>query len=403
MQASRRKFLMKAGTIAAVVIGGAYALRSCDAIPDSAAEAWEGPEDELKDEDLRRWALSYAILAPSASNMQPWKVDLRIADDLIRLFIDEEKLLPASDPYARQTLIGLGGFVESLSIAASTQGHRAEVTYFPEGFAADHPGRLPVADIRLVADAEVKPDPLFEHLLIRRTNRQFYKTTPLSDEHRDTLNKALVADGVSADWISKQREVDAVRLAAAKAVGVEMTTADMMKESIATTRIGAGSIDDSRDGKGLNGLAIWWLQKSGRLSESNASTPGSMGYNSIFISATSHLVATPGFVLFESSGSSTEGNLATGRAYLRFNLLANSLGVSVHPVNHVLSDNEAMSETRAALYHELNKSSFRTVHMVVRVGYALEDVPAPTARRRLEDILLEDDAINGEKPEEGDA
>ena len=218
MQASRRKFLIKAGTIAAVLVGGAYALRSCDTIPDSAAEAWEGPEDDLKDEDLRRWALSYAILAPSASNMQPWKVDLRIADDLIRLFIDEEKLLPAADPYARQTLIGLGGFVESLAIAASTQGHRAEVAYFPEGFAVDHPGRLPVADIRLVVDAEIKPDPLFEHLLIRRTNRQLYKSTPLTDEHRNVLNSALVTDGVEADWISKKQEVDAVRLAAAKAV-----------------------------------------------------------------------------------------------------------------------------------------------------------------------------------------
>ena len=141
---------------------------------------------------------------------------------------------------------------------------------------------------------------------------------------------------MEADWISKKQEVDAVRLAAAKAVGIEMTTETTMKESIASTRIGAGSIDESRDGKALNGLPIWWLQKTGRLSESNASTPGSWGYNAIFVSATSHLVATPGFVLFESAGSSKVGNLASGRSYLRFNLLANSLGVSVHPVNCLL-------------------------------------------------------------------
>ncbi|MGB1256997.1 MAG: Acg family FMN-binding oxidoreductase [Thiolinea sp.] len=400
MEASRRQFLFKAGKIAAVVLGGAYALRTCDAIPDSAAEAWQGPEEALE-EDIRLWVLSYAILAPSASNMQPWKVDLRLADDLIRLFIDEGQLLPAADPFARQTLVGLGSFIESLVIAASEQGYRAEVTYFPEGsLVTDHPGRVPVADIRLVADDTVHPDPLFEYLLTRRTNQQLYLPTPLSDAHRKTLNCAMTANGVAMDWISKQQDVDAVRMAAAKAVGVEMTTPATMQESIATTRIGAGSIDDNRDGKALNGIAVWWLQKTGRLSESNASTPGSWGYNTIFLSATSHLAATPGFVLFESSGGSREGHLATGRAYLRFNLLATSLGVAVHPVNHVLAEYEAVRETREAMYHALNKSDFRSVNMVVRVGYALEDVPAPTARRPLEAIVLKDDQVNGEVAEE---
>lgn len=398
MEESRRNFLMKAGKVLLVVGGSAYALRTCDAIPDSAAEAWKGPEADP--EDIRLWALSYAILSPSPSNMQPWKVDLRIADDLIRLYIDEARLLPEADPYARETGIAMGGFIESLSIAASKQGYRADTSYFPEGsLLSDNLGKRPIADIRLVKDDTVQVDPLFDYLLERRTNRQFYLTTPLESKHRETLQSAMTADQITVDFVSKKEEVDKVKVIAAKAVGVEMTNPATMKESVDNTRIGAGSIDDNRDGKALNGIMIWWLKKTGRLSESNAAVPGSFGYNAIFASETSHLLATPGFVLFESGGNSREGQLVMGRAYLRFNLLATSLGVSVHPVNHVLADYDAMTETREEFHHLLNKSNVRRVHMLVRVGYALEDMPAPTARRALEEIVLKDDEENGQKVE----
>lgn len=395
MQESRRNFLMKAGKIALLVGGSAYALRTCDAIPDSAAEAWDGPEQDP--DDIRLWALSYAILSPSPSNRQPWKVDLRIADDLIRLYIDEERLLPEADPYARETGIAMGGFIESLSIAASKQGYRTDINYFPEGsLQSDHLGKKPLADIRVIKDDTIQADPLFDYLLKRRTNRQLYLTTPLEDKHREALTAAMEADQISVDFVTKKQDVNEVKMIAAKAVGIEMTNPATMKESIANTRIGAGSIDDNRDGKALNGIMIWWLKKTGRLSESNATIPGSFGYNAIFASETSHLLATPGFVLFESKGNSREGQLIMGRAYLRFNLLATSLGVSVHPVNHVLADYDAMTETREEFHHLLNKSNVRRVHMLVRVGYALEDMPAPTARRPLEDIVLKDDEENGQ-------
>lgn len=39
MEASRRKFLFKYGKIALAIGVGAYALRTCDTVPDSAAEA----------------------------------------------------------------------------------------------------------------------------------------------------------------------------------------------------------------------------------------------------------------------------------------------------------------------------------------------------------------------------
>ena len=387
MESSRRRFLWNVGKVLVVVAGGAYALRRCDALPGSAIEAWEGPADD--EEDIRRWALSYAILAPSNHNMQPWKFDLQGSEERIRLYIDEEHLLPVMDPYLHQALIDLGGVIESLVIAASHKNYRVEVQYFPEGsLSRDRPSSKPVADIRLIADATVTEDPLFPYLLQRRSNRQLYQSTPLSTEHRTALQAAMATQQVQLDFVTDPAEVEAVRLLTVKALGVTMTTADTMQETVANTRIGGSSINEARDGIALHGPLIWWLQKSGRLSAENAATPGSMGYNAIFGDAAAPLMATPGFVLFQNAGHAPEGQLAMGRAYLRFNVWATQLGVSVQPVNHVLIEHPAMAETQAEFYQTLNKSRFRVVQMLVRIGYALEDIPAPTARRPLQDSLL---------------
>ncbi|MEZ5476462.1 MAG: hypothetical protein R3E95_02915 [Thiolinea sp.] len=400
METSRRNFLLNIAKAMVVVGGSVYLLRTCDAVPDSVAEAWEGPPED--EEDVRHWALAYAILAPSLNNMQPWKVDLRQGDDLIRLYVDEERLQPALDPFARETMMALGGFIESLAIAASQRGFRADISYFPQGsFSSDQPTRVPVADIRLVKDQEVSADPLFAYLLERRTNGQLYKSTPLSAEHQAALNAEMQAQHTAVQFVDDPQEVDELRLLVAKAVGVQMTTAEPMQEFIGNTRIGAGSIEDSRDGNPLHGIPIWWLQKTGRLSEANASTPGSMGYNAIFGDATIALLSTPGFVLFESAGTSRPGQLAIGRAYLRFNLLAASLGVSVQPVNYILADFPEMRGVREEMYHALNKTSYRHVDMLVRIGYALEDKPRPPARRRLEDILITEDAEPAAEKAEG--
>jgi hypothetical protein len=52
-------------------------------------------------------ALRYGITAPSAHNTQPWRIEL-ISDTEARLFMDRERLLPATDPPGRQVHISHG-------------------------------------------------------------------------------------------------------------------------------------------------------------------------------------------------------------------------------------------------------------------------------------------------------
>ena len=110
----RRRFLrvMGGGAIASAVVLSETACSS--EYPAQAVQAWQGPGDES---DVRRWILSYAILAPHSHNLQSWLVDLSRPDE-ITLYCDLTRLLPQTDPLSRQIMMSQGTFIELLDIAA---------------------------------------------------------------------------------------------------------------------------------------------------------------------------------------------------------------------------------------------------------------------------------------------
>jgi hypothetical protein len=122
---NRRRFL----TVIAAS-GSGLLLSACDDIPASAVAPWQGPP--VDERDIRVRALAWALLAPNPHNLQPWLADVRVADT-ITLSLDPQWSLPGTDPYGRQILIGCGGFVELLRMAAAQEGYAAQIAWFPEG------------------------------------------------------------------------------------------------------------------------------------------------------------------------------------------------------------------------------------------------------------------------------
>src|SRR5688500_4336653 len=158
--ASRRKFLSIFGggvVLAAVGAGGWATTRD----PVAARAPWLKAGHET---EPRRWALSYAILAPNPHNRQPWIADLSASDEII-LYCQEDRRLPYTDPFDRQITIGLGCFLELLVMAAAAQGFHADVTVFPDGEPAPRLDDRPVARILFVRDDQQIVDPLFAHVL----------------------------------------------------------------------------------------------------------------------------------------------------------------------------------------------------------------------------------------------
>src|ERR1700737_2259584 len=107
--------------------------------PSIALRPGEGPPPDGRDPLMV--ALAYALLAPSPHNAQSGRIELRRPRE-VSLAVDRERLLPASDPLARQVHLGQGTFLELLDLAAREQGFHPRIEYFPSDAAAGPPGSL---------------------------------------------------------------------------------------------------------------------------------------------------------------------------------------------------------------------------------------------------------------------
>lgn len=85
-----------------------------------------------------RYLLEYSLLAPTSHNTVPQLYRIDEAAGAAELWLDRERILPASDPTGREALISIGCALENLHIAASAYGLALEWTPEP------HLGRLPL-------------------------------------------------------------------------------------------------------------------------------------------------------------------------------------------------------------------------------------------------------------------
>ena len=82
--------------------------------------------------DSRKWALSYALLAPSAHNRQPWLIGLT-GEDMVTLWRDRTRELPHTDPFQRQLVISRGCFLEQMQIASAEKRVGVRFDIYPDG------------------------------------------------------------------------------------------------------------------------------------------------------------------------------------------------------------------------------------------------------------------------------
>jgi hypothetical protein len=357
--ATRRSFLQ--------VLAAGPLLAGCGSQGPDPAAAWRNPG--AGETDPRRWALAHAVLAPNPHNRQPWLVDLP-GDDQIVLYADLERLLPATDPPNRQITLGCGAFLELLDLAARQRGLRAEITPWPEGEPQPRLDTRPVAHVRLTPDATVAPDPLFDRILARHTTRQPFDMAAVAPA---PLTAGGVLDPTLRDRLSE---------IGARAFQIEMTTTATHMESVNLMRIGAAEIARHRDGIALDGPMFEAMAAVGLLSRKSLADPNSIVSKQGFDMWAKMIGATPAFLWLRGPDNSRATQIAAGRAYARAHLTATGLGLQFHPWSMALQEFPEMAgpygETQAAL----GATPDAPLQMLVRVGRAKSDPPAP--RRGLE-------------------
>jgi hypothetical protein len=381
----RRSFIRLAGggVIAAAAAAPIAGCSISSAYPDAAVEAWKGPGAET---DARKRAVAYAITAPNPHNLQPWLVDLR-EPNVITLYTDRERVLPHTDPFGRQILIGHGAFLELLVIALAEQGLAADVALWPQGELA---ANLKEWDRKPIARIAVKPagarDPLFAHILTRHTPKSDFDTTrPVS---ADTL-RALTA-GSGRDGIKAAGTVDATALAPLRelcwqSAKVELLTPRTVMESVHLTRVGPGEILKHRDGISLNSPFIRAVDAVGMFDRKNPPAEGSEAYKTMMARFEGHSRTAMGFVWLAGRNRRAD-QVNAGRAYVRLQLQATALGVGMHPMSQALQEFAEMAPHYERAHQLMlgrpapRTADDETVQMFCRLGYTA--APAPATPRR---------------------
>lgn len=403
-QSTRRNFirLTGGGTVAAATLGTTALTAACasggstgNLYPAKAVEAWSGPgADPQAAADPRRWAVAHAITAPNPHNLQPWVVDLR-EPNVITVLTDPERILPETDPFARQILIGHGAFLELLVIALAERGLAADVKLWPNG-------ELPTTLANWQAEAASKPiarltltqghskDPLFAQILRRHTAKGDYDVSrPVAPE----VLQALVKAGGVANTVKAQGTADTARLPALRelciaSAKIEIGTPHTMMESIKLLRVGPDEILQHRDGISMMSPFVRAMATLGLFDRSTAPAVGTAGYNTALKRFVGNSSTAMGFVWISTPGNSRAQQVQTGRAYVRLQLKATEIGLGVHPMSQALQEFREMQPLYAQAHQLLlgkpapTSAADDTVQMFCRIGYLPGAEVAPATPRR---------------------
>jgi hypothetical protein len=373
MPIDRRTALKMTGAAAVVLTtgGGAFILTR---EPARATAPWRTAGSVSSDPRLK--ALSHAILAPNPHNRQPWLVDLRKKGELT-LYCDGERLLPVTDPESRQIVIGLGCFVELLRMAAAEDGFAADITPFPEGAPAARLGDKPIARVRFRRAETVRRDPLFAHVLDRRSNKEPFDTAREVGEAALASLADAAGGALAVGTTNEPGRVADLRALTWRAMEAELTTPEAYMESVRLMRIGKAEIEASPDGIDLGGPFLETLSLFGMLSREALADPASTAFRQgldMFREVTGTAMA---FVWIKTGGNSRTTQLAVGRAWLRMNLKAAELGLGIHPLSQALQEYAEMRPHFAAVHGMLAGNGGQRVQMLGRLGYGPEVGPSP--------------------------
>ena len=369
-----------------VVLAAGTAGSGCStALPDAAVLPWQRPSAER---DTRRFMLAHALLAPNPHNRQPWIADLT-EPGRIHLVCDGERLLPETDPFGRQILVGCGAFVELAVIAAAQRGLAVSVTAFPRGVPAATalPRGTHVATLTLGAAGSASADPLFAQIVRRHTR----KTAYANDR---PLPAALPADwaqtartfGLRTGLVTGDAAMAPIRRIARESYEIECLTPRTWLESARLMRIGPQAIATHRDGISLNAMAPRLMHAVGLFDPMEVPQRGASSLQRV-MDRWAPFETGSGYLWLAGDDNSRLTQLAAGRAYVRLHLQATAANADMHPLSQALQEFPEVRAPYEALHRVLGVDPARgPVQMLARVGYA----PAPTGpspRRELASML----------------
>jgi len=335
-------------------------------------------------------AIAYGCNAPNPHNTQAWK--LRNTSDLQTvLYVDKARLLPVTDPPARQIHIGCGCFIETLSVGASTMGFESAVESFPEGtYGLNEIGMKPVARITLTPAAETQPDELSDYLYARQTNRRpSHGAAAVSDQQFADIAKCVRESDVQVIGINDRARMEPLLAIFDRAMTIECQTRHLWEESRVWSRFSERERAEKRDGMSLPQVGIVgptlrlreWYLKHGDIRRWNSKP----SINTVLKGIRAGLASAEGLLLLKTATNTQQDWIKAGRAYARASLAAARLGLQMHPYSQVLQEFPEMTGLQRQFNDLMGVAGEEKIQMAVRLGNA----PTPYySYRRNEESLV---------------
>jgi len=342
--------------------------------------------------DARIKLAAHGILAANGHNMQPWKIKLDADKNVFYLYADSERLAKEVDPFARQTMVTQGTFLEYVRIAAEKLGYKTDMVLFPDGEydeqnLAESIKNKPVAKITLTK-AESRQNSLYDFMFLPDTNRAAYQKTQLTSDEI----KQLQAINTDPDMTIKifQDEENKKRLGkyAIEGAKIESGIHRMNVESANIFRSNEYEKNKYRygfsvEGQGTTGLMKHVMQGLVTLFPSINSEKSSAD---LYVKSTQTAVDnTAAYALIITKGNNRIEQVKSGMLYSRLILTAHSIGFVMQPPSQVLEEYPEMKEQYSGIHSDYAPKG-STIQMFVRMGKPTKEFPQ-TMRRDVMELI----------------
>ena len=274
--------------------------------------------------------LEFARWAPSGDNTQPWRFEILDASHLIVHGFDTRDYC-VYDLDGHPSQIALGALLETLAIASSAHGLRAEFKR-----RSDTPDTQPDFFVDLIQDDALAPDPLLPYIKQRSVQRRPLSTTPLTTSQKQALQSAVGAsytlrwfEGGAQRWQVAKLMFDnaKLRLTLPEAYPVHRSIIEW------NTRFSEDKVPDQALGLDAMTLKLmrWVMTSWKRVDFFNTYLAGHMVPRLEMDLLPGLLCAAHFALLADKAPETIDDYVAAGRAVQRFWLTATRLGLQLQP------------------------------------------------------------------------
>jgi Nitroreductase family len=319
--------------------------------------------------DKARFAVRYAMLAPSSHNTQPWRFIIN-GDELL-VCADRTRSLANIDPFDRELIISCGAALLNLRVALAYFGVPVEITTFPQSSDPDIVARVvfPTSGpmLRDLAD-------LFNAITKRTTNRGPFGGEDVPAAIAERLKSAAASEGVHVTFVQGLAQRQRLATLIAKADRRQFDDPRFRREL-------ASWIHPSRSDDGMPAAS------QGLRALTDAATPiVAMAIRTFDLGngvAAAHeelALASPLLVALSTPMDNNEGWLAAGLGLQRLLLVATNQGYSTSYLNQPIE----IADLRTELAKELSIDGYP--QLLLRMGRGQPVSHSP--RRPISDVLI---------------